>query len=148
MQVHIENFVEELKRYLTTLAMNKGSFGEIAWEDGEGSEGQRRGNEKELNGRKLVHEKIDMCRDLGLSLRLKNFKAEIAMAASMINGGLATNFVLIVFHFIPLNYYLLNKDMCLPIWILLIVIALGVSFFSVLMSAIQCNELVKAFRKK
>ena len=52
--------------------MNKGSFGELSGHDDDLSEEQ-----------KIINAKIDMARDLGVSIRLKSFKDEISKDAQV-----------------------------------------------------------------
>ena len=118
LEVHIENFLQECKRYLKTLAMNEGRFPDDAPE------------QRERN----------MCRDLGLDIRLKQFRQEIEKDAKVVNGGILLTFVLLASHVLPLTYYAYDRNLCIPVWLLLICVALFVSFAVVISYALKVNE--------
>ena len=64
-----------------------------------------------------------------------------------VNGGLGLSAMLFVCHFVPLNYYVLSDDLCVPIWVLTMTIALAVSFLTCVILAIEANELIRATTK-
>lgn len=89
-----------------------------------------------------------MCRDLGLSIRLKTFKGEIEKDAKSVNEGLGISFMMLVCHFVPLNYYVLDPDQCVPLWILVITMSLTISFLTCIMVGISCNEMMAGTTKE
>jgi hypothetical protein len=147
LQLQIENFLEELKRYLTTLSMNKGSFVGSEGDQDEDGDGINDGNMLTQEQR-VIRDKLRICRDLGLSIALKDFKAEVSKDAEAVNDGLFLSFFLLVAHFIPLNYYVVNPDLCVPIWILIITISLGASFVAAVVVAMSCNEMIQSTTKE